>query len=87
MSSAAVLGKMNFACDNVVSASSEAVLTERDERVVAHAISGVVVEVTSRSDDRRAVVELTPRHFEQTAAHFLRVATPFKWPTDEADID
>ena len=81
----AMLGSVKVA-DNAVSASYEGVWdVDRQRRLVAEAVAGVAVQLSTRS--RGVVVELKPRHFSETAEHFLRVATPIDWPTDEPDID
>jgi len=58
---------------------------EREERLTASAVASV--SSASPRGSRAVVVELKPRHFTETAQHFLRVATPITWPLDEADID
>jgi hypothetical protein len=60
---------------------------ERQRRMVVQAIAGVAASVSPRAAGRGVVVELKPRHFSETADHFLRVATPVEWPLDEVDID
>jgi hypothetical protein len=37
--------------------------------------------------NRGIVVQLRPRNFAETAAHFVRVTTAVKWPSTEHDID
>lgn len=88
MSAAAVvLGRLKIARDTADAASYVSTWdAARDERVTAVAVAAVMNTVHTRSSSA-IVVELRPRHFEETACHFLRVATPVKWPVDEPDID
>jgi len=84
----AVLGNLRFVRDNADRASF--VVTVPDaacyERMVALQIARVMEAVPPRPY-RGVVVELQPRDFQQSAAHFLRVATPIAWPVDDHDID
>jgi hypothetical protein len=74
-------------CGSANRASFEALLyTELDERIVAQEVT-LVGEFLQYRPNRRVVLELTPRHFTQTAAHFLSIATPVDWPLDEPDVD
>jgi len=50
------------------------------------AIAAELVRVTS-SQRRGIVVELRPRTFTETAAHFGAVAKKIDWPLDEPDVD
>ena len=82
----AVLGNLRFVRDNADRASF--VVTVPDpacyERMIALQIARVMEAVPPH---RGVVVELQPRDFQQSAAHFLRVATPIAWPVDDHDID
>lgn len=88
MSSAqAVLGSIRFVRGSSTSASNCVTWdAERDRRMVAKAVADLAPEITSRPV-RGIVVELKPRNFTETAAHFLSIAKRVEWPTDEADID
>ena len=87
MSSAqAVLGSVRFARGSATRASTCVTWdAERERRIVAKAVA-CVAEAAPRPV-RGVVVELKPRTFTETAAHFLSVAQPVDWPLDEADID
>jgi len=88
MSSAqAVLGSIRFARGSSTRASNCVTWdAEGDRRAVAKAVACVAPEIAPRSV-RGIVVELKPRNFTETAAHFLSIAKPVEWPTDEPDID
>ncbi len=84
---AAVLGRVKFIRDNTVSVSCVTVIPDAARYKcfaleIAHAMEAVPAHA-----HRGIVVELQPRDFQQTAAHFLRVATPVAWLTDEHDVD
>jgi hypothetical protein len=88
MSAAAVtLGNMRFLRGDADSASCVAVLADsaRYARVVALQVARVMEAVPAHAN-YGIVVQLEPRDFQQTATHFLRVATPVQWPV-ESDID
>jgi hypothetical protein len=84
----AVLGNMRFVRDSADSASYVAVVLDAEsyERMVALQVARVMEAVPAHAH-RAVVVELQPRSFQQTAAHFLRVATPSEWPADDHDVD
>lgn len=88
MSSAqAVLGSVRFARGSSTRASNNVTWDpERERRIVAKAVACVAPEIAPRPV-RGIVVELKPRNFTETAAHFLSIAKPVEWSTDEADID
>ena len=84
---APLLGSLKFTRDNADRASFVAVLDEaRDVRILAKSLAQVVV-VASAQPTRGVVVELRPRNFTETAAHFVSVTKAVAWPTDENDID
>jgi hypothetical protein len=84
---APLLGSMNFTKDDADRASFVTVLDEeRDVRILAKTLSQFIFEAPSQPI-RGVVVELRPRTFTETAAHFLSVTTPVTWPTDQPDID
>jgi len=73
--------------DDANSASCVSVVSDaRYERFAALAIARAM-EAVPACAYRGVVVELQPRDFRQTAAHFLRIATPVAWPTDGHDVD
>lgn len=84
---APLLGSVKFTRDNADRASFVAVLDEeRDKRILAISIAKVMVAVPAQSG-RGIVVELRPRNFTETAAHFQSVTTLITWSTDEYDVD
>jgi hypothetical protein len=84
---APLLGNMKFSRDNAEKASFVAVLDEeRDEHILAKSLAQSIF-TDSAQPVRGVVVELRPRTFTETAAHFKTVTTPVTWPTDEYDID
>jgi hypothetical protein len=86
-SAAAVLGNVRFVRGSSTCASHEVTWdTERERRTVARVVACVAPEITPRPV-RGVIVELKPRNFAETAAHFLSIAKPVEWPIDEADID
>jgi hypothetical protein len=62
---------------NVTPASRDAVFVVEPTRIESKKISA----------GRGVVVELRKRNFAETAAHFLRIATPVNIPSGEPDID
>lgn len=88
MSSAqAVLGSVRFARGSSTRASNDVTWdAERERRMMAKAVACVAPEFAPRAT-RGVIVELKPRNFAETAAHFLSIAKPVEWPADEADID
>jgi hypothetical protein len=84
----AVLGSIRFVRDNADSASFDTVVNDTSiyERMLALQIARVM-EAVPAHPHRGVVVELQPKNFQQTAAHFLRVATPAERPTDDHDVD
>jgi hypothetical protein len=84
---APLLGNMKFTRDNADRASYVVVWDEeRDKRILAVSLAECMTAVPDQVT-RGVVVELRPRTFTETAAHFQRVATPITWSTDEYDID
>lgn len=85
---AAVLGRMRFIRNNADSASFVVVMPDPAcyERFVALEVARVMEAVPTHAH-RGVVVELQPRDFQQTAAHFLRVATQVEWPAEDHDVD
>ena len=77
-----MLGSLKIA-DNAVSASYECVLDAEHEQQIA---GRAVAQVVHTPRNRGIVVELKPRTFAETAAHFVQVTTPVGWPS-ENDID
>ncbi len=53
---------------------------------MAKAVVCVAPEFAPRAT-RGVIVELKPRNFTETAAHFLSISKPVEWPVDEPDID
>ncbi len=83
----AVLDRETLACGSANRASFEALFyAEPDERIVAPEVT-LVGEFLQYRPGRRVVLELAPRLFTQTAAHFQSIAIPVDWPLDEPDID
>lgn len=86
MSSAAVLGSIRFERGKSTRASNAVTWdAEREHHMVARAVACVAADMVRPL--RGVVVELKPRNFTETAAHFLSIARPIDWPSDEADID
>ncbi len=83
MSSAAVAvkGNVRIRFEGSATLASYKGSFERDERIIAPAAESATIR------PRGIVVELTPRHFTQTAQHFLSIAKPVDCSVDEADID
>jgi hypothetical protein len=79
----AVLGDVKVKFEGSTTRASYDGVLERDERVIAPAIPGVTATVQRRG----IVVELKPRTFNETAAHFASIAKSVDWPLDEPDID
>jgi hypothetical protein len=88
MSAAAVLGSMRFVRDNADTAPCVVVWPDvvRYERMVALQVARVM-EAVPPHPRRGVIVELQPKDFQQTASHFLRVATATEWPGDDHDVD
>jgi hypothetical protein len=84
---APLLGNMKFSRGNADKASFVTVLDEeRDVHIPAKSLSQSIFSDPVQPV-RGVVVELRPRTFTETAAHFKSVTTPVTWPTDEYDID
>jgi hypothetical protein len=82
-----VLGNIRFATATVTKASSGWSYDVAFERRIVETSVAAVASATPRAS-RGVVVELKPRTFSETAAHFLSIAQPVEWPVDdEADID
>jgi|HubBroStandDraft_1064217.scaffolds.fasta_scaffold1599964_2 hypothetical protein len=83
---AQILGNLTFERDDADKASFVTVLDEeRDQLILAKAVARI--SAANARTARPVVVELKPRNFAETAAHFLSVVTPVEWPIDEHDID
>jgi hypothetical protein len=86
-SAAAVLGNIRFVRGSSTRASNAVSWdAEREHHMVAKAVACVATDIAPRPA-RGVVVELRPRNFTETAAHFLSIAKPVQWPIDEPDID
>lgn len=81
------LGNMKFSRGDADRASFVTVLDEeRDMRILAKSLSQPIFAEPVQPS-RGVVVELRPRTFTETAAHFQSVTTPVPLYTDENDID
>jgi hypothetical protein len=84
---APLLGNMKFKRGDADKASFVTVLDEEgDLRILAKSLSQSKFADTVQPT-RGVAVELRPRTFMETAAHFQSVTTPVTWSTDEYDID
>jgi hypothetical protein len=83
-----VLGNLRVARGCSTRASSRLICDEsRELRMVAREVAAVAPDFAPRAD-RGIVVELKPRTFTETAAHFLKITKPVHWPVDnQPDID
>jgi hypothetical protein len=87
VAAAPLLGSVKFTRDNADRASFVAVLDEaQDVRILAKSLAQIVIAAPTQTT-RGVVVELRPRTFTETAAHFVSVTKAVAWSTDEHDID
>jgi hypothetical protein len=78
---------MKFNCGDADKASFVTVLDEeRDVHILAKTLSQSI-NADPVQPVRGVVVELRPRTFKETAAHFKSASTPVTWPADEFDVD